>query len=221
MSPYKHIDSDGKDIDLPVGKVVCVGRNYLQHIQELQNEVPTAPLLFIKPNTALSLLNQPIVIPKDLGCCDNELEIAVLIKTKLCCASIKDAEAAIWGVGLGLDLTLRDMQNILKKQGHPWERAKSFDNSCPMSDFVVKDKIKNLSNIGFSLQVNNVLRQQGNSQNMLFPILKLIVNISNTFTLLPGDIIMTGTPKGVAALSVGDRLTIELDGLLSISSCVA
>ena len=144
-----HIDSDGNKIDLPVGKVVCVGRNYLQHIKELKNEVPSQPLLFIKPSTALSRLNEPICIPKKLGHCHNELELAVLIKTSLCQASIQEVEAAIWGVGLGLDLTLRDVQNTLKKHGHPWERAKAFDCSCPMSQFVMLDNVETLSNIYF------------------------------------------------------------------------
>jgi 2-keto-4-pentenoate hydratase/2-oxohepta-3-ene-1,7-dioic acid hydratase in catechol pathway len=217
---YKHIDSDGKIIDLPVGKVVCVGRNYLQHIKELDNDVPSEPLLFIKPSTALSALNRPVVIPKNLGPCHNELEVAVLINSRLCQSSIKDAEAAIWGIGLGLDLTLRDVQSALKKQGHPWERAKAFDHSCPMSQFVVKDKMGPLSSIDFSLNVNDEVRQQGNSQEMLFSILKLLVNISNTFTLLPGDIVMSGTPKGVAALLVDDQLTIELNGHFSIRTYV-
>jgi 2-keto-4-pentenoate hydratase/2-oxohepta-3-ene-1,7-dioic acid hydratase in catechol pathway len=217
---YKHIDIDGKTIDLPVGKVVCVGRNYLQHIKELDNDVPSEPLLFIKPSTALSALNRPVVIPKNLGPCHNELEVAVLINSRLCHSSIKDAEAAIWGIGLGLDLTLRDVQSALKKQGYPWERAKAFDHSCPMSQFVVKDKMGPLSSIDFSLNVNDEIRQQGNSQEMLFPILKLLVNISNTFTLLPGDIVMTGTPTGVAALLVDDQLTIELNGHFSIRTIV-
>lgn len=220
MFEYKHIDSDGKKIDLPVGKVVCVGRNYLQHIKELDNDVPTEPLLFNKPSTALSPLNEPVVIPKSLGPCHYELEVAVLIKDRLCKPSIKEAEAGIWGVGLGLDLTLRDVQSALKKQGHPWERAKAFDRSCPMSQFVFKDQVKKLSNIDFSLSVNNEIRQQGNSQEMLFPILKLLVNISTTFTLLPGDIVMTGTPKGVAPLLVDDLITIELNGHFSIRSHV-
>jgi 2-keto-4-pentenoate hydratase/2-oxohepta-3-ene-1,7-dioic acid hydratase in catechol pathway len=217
---YKHIDIDGKTIDLPVGKVVCVGRNYLQHIKELDNDVPSEPLLFIKPSTALSALNRPVLIPKNLGPCHNELEVAVLINSRLCHSSIKDAEAAIWGIGLGLDLTLRDVQSALKKQGYPWERAKAFDHSCPMSQFVVKDKMGPLSSIDFSLNVNDAIRQQGNSQEMLFPILKLLVNISNTFTLLPGDIVMTGTPTGVAALLVDDQLTIELNGHFSIRTIV-
>jgi 2-keto-4-pentenoate hydratase/2-oxohepta-3-ene-1,7-dioic acid hydratase in catechol pathway len=215
-----HIDSDGNKIDLPVGKAVCVGRNYLQHIKELKNEVPSQPLLFIKPSTALSPLNEPIRIPKKSGHCHNELELAVLIKTSLCQASIQEVEAAIWGVGLGLDLTLRDVQNTLKKHGHPWERAKAFDCSCPMSQFVMLDNVETLSNIEFCLSVNSDIRQQGNSQGMLFPVLELLVDISNTFTILPGDIVMTGTPEGVAALSVGDQLKIELNGHFSVRTCV-
>jgi len=220
MFEYRHIDSGGNKIELPVGKVVCVGRNYLQHIKELENDVPSEPLLFIKPSTALSALNQPIVIPKNLGPCHNELELAVLINNTLCKASVLEVEAAIWGIGVGLDLTLRDVQSALKKQGHPWERAKAFDRSCPMSHFVIKDKVEKLSNIDFSLRVNNKIRQRGNSQDMLFPIFKLLVNISNTFTLLPGDIVMTGTPKGVAPLSIGDQLTIEMKGHFSVRTCV-
>jgi 2-keto-4-pentenoate hydratase/2-oxohepta-3-ene-1,7-dioic acid hydratase in catechol pathway len=220
MFEYKHIDNDGNNIELPVGKVVCVGRNYLQHIKELQNEVPSEPLLFIKPSMALSGLNNPVVIPKNMGPCHNELELTVLIKSTLCQATVQEVKAAIWGVGLGLDLTLRDVQSSLKKQGHPWERAKAFDRSCPMSQFVIKKQVEKLTNIDFSLSVNNEIRQQGNSQDMLFPIFKLLMNISNTFTLLPGDIVMTGTPKGVAPLSIGDQLTIELNGHFSVSTYV-
>ena len=220
MFEYKHIDNDGNNVDLPVGKVVCVGRNYLQHIKELENQVPTEPLLFNKPSTALSALNKPIVLSRNLGSCHYELEVAILIKTQLSQSSIKDAEDAIWGVGLGLDLTLRDVQSALKKQGHPWERAKSFDTSCPMSQFIAIGQVETLSDIDFSLSINNEVRQHGNSQNMLFPILELLVNISHAFTLLPGDIVMTGTPKGVAALSVDDQLLVELNGHFSVSTYV-
>lgn len=220
MFEYQHIDSEGKSIDLPVGKIVCVGRNYLQHINELNNAVPSMPLLFIKPTTALCELTQSVVIPKNLGPCHNELEIAVLIKKPLSKATTQEITAAIWGVGLGLDLTLRDVQTALKNQGHPWERAKAFDSSCPMSQFVNINEVEKLTALDFSLRVNNELRQLGNSQDMLFSILELVANISNTFTLLPGDIVMTGTPKGVAPLSVGDELEIELKGHFSIETDV-
>ncbi|WP_299071672.1 fumarylacetoacetate hydrolase family protein [uncultured Paraglaciecola sp.] len=220
MFDYKHIDNDGQNIDLPLGKVVCVGRNYLQHIKELENDIPSEPLLFIKPSTSLAILHRSVVLPKNLGPCHNELEIAVLIKSPLSQASLQVAAQAIWGIGLGLDLTLREVQGRLKKQGQPWERAKAFDLSCPMSQFVAKEKVKDLCNITFSLQVNNSLRQHGNSQAMLFPILELLANISQTFSLLPGDIVMTGTPKGVAALSSDDQLEVELDGHFRVNTTV-
>ncbi|MEP1446989.1 MAG: fumarylacetoacetate hydrolase family protein [Paraglaciecola sp.] len=220
MFEYQHIDSEGNSIDLPVGKIVCVGRNYLQHINELDNAVPSAPLLFIKPTTALCELGQSVVIPKNLGPCHNELEIAVLIKKPLSKVTSQEVAAAIWGIGLGLDLTLRDVQTALKKQGHPWERAKAFDLSCPMSQFVDVNKVENFTDLDFSLHVNNELRQLGNSQDMLFSIVELLANISNTFTLLPGDIVMTGTPKGVAPLAVGDALNIELKAHFSIETDV-
>jgi 2-keto-4-pentenoate hydratase/2-oxohepta-3-ene-1,7-dioic acid hydratase in catechol pathway len=217
---YKHLDGDGNNIELPVGKVVCVGRNYLQHIKELKNSVPSEPLLFNKPSTALTALSKPIVLPKGLGSCHHELEIAILINTRLSQSSIKTAEAGIWGVGLGLDLTLRDVQSALKKQGHPWERAKSFDASCPMSPFIGIGQIATLSALDFSLSINNQVRQHGNSRNMLFPILELLVNISHAFTLLPGDIVLTGTPQGVAALSADDQLLIELNEHFSVRTYV-
>jgi 2-keto-4-pentenoate hydratase/2-oxohepta-3-ene-1,7-dioic acid hydratase in catechol pathway len=217
---YQHVDSAANKIDLPIGKVVCVGRNYLMHIKELDNTVPSEPLLFIKPSTALSALHKPVFIPKNLGECHNELEVAVLIHKPLKHGTLAQAKDAIWGVGLGLDLTLRDIQNSAKKQGYPWERAKAFDGSCPVSAFIPSQKIDNLANLSFSLRVNNEIRQQGNSQDMLIPILELLVNISETFTLLPGDIVMTGTPQGVAALAENDSLTAELAGYLSVSTLV-
>jgi 2-keto-4-pentenoate hydratase/2-oxohepta-3-ene-1,7-dioic acid hydratase in catechol pathway len=121
---------------------------------------------------------------------------------------------------LGLDLTLRDVQSALKKQGHPWERAKSFDASCPMSPFIGIGQIATLSALDFSLSINNQVRQHGNSRNMLFPILELLVNISHAFTLLPGDIVLTGTPQGVAALSADDQLLIELNEHFSVRTYV-
>ncbi|MGY0581893.1 MAG: fumarylacetoacetate hydrolase family protein [Paraglaciecola chathamensis] len=217
---YQHHYDDGRLIDLPVGKVVCVGRNYLEHIQELNNEVPEQPLLFIKPNTALCDVQQPIAIPKDKGSCHNELEIAILIGKQLTDCDDDTAKRSIHGVGLGLDLTLREVQDALKAKGQPWERAKGFDASCPISPFVPIDKIAIERIIEFSLSVNNKVRQQGNSANMMHKISSLIVDISKNFTLLPGDIVLTGTPKGVGPLMDGDELSLVLKGHLSIKTKV-
>ena len=220
MTDYVHVDSEGNTIPLPVGKVVCVGRNYLKHIQELNNEVPTEPLLFMKPATALCSLNKPVAIPKGMGACHNELEVAVLINASLTHATSQQAEAAIWGVGLGLDLTLRDVQSRLKKQGHPWERAKAFDNSCPISQFVGKQRVDNYTYLNFSLLVDGNLRQSGNTKQMMIPILNLLVEISKSFTLLPGDIVMTGTPEGVGPLSIHEKLVVKLEEHFSVNTYV-
>jgi 2-keto-4-pentenoate hydratase/2-oxohepta-3-ene-1,7-dioic acid hydratase in catechol pathway len=213
-----HTGKFGQNIDLPIGKVVCVGRNYMLHIKELNNEVPQQPILFMKPATALCSLAEPVVIPQDLGECHNETEVAILIKQTLSCASVEQTQQAIWGVGLGLDLTLRDVQSTLKSKGHPWERAKAFDGSCPMSKFIPITEFSDLNDVEFNLFVNNELRQQGNTSDMMISILDLLVEITKQFTLLPGDIVMTGTPKGVASLNPGDELTVELADVFSVSS---
>lgn len=221
---YQHLDIQGNPISLPAGKVVCVGRNYLDHIQELKNEVPQQALLFIKPSTSLCSLSKPILIPKNLGSCHNELEIAVLIQRPLCKATPEQVAEAVWGFGLALDLTLREVQDKLKATGQPWERAKAFDASCPMSGFVALTEIgcepKNWQRLRFGLKVNDEVRQQGDSANMMRDIVSLLVEITEQFTLLPGDIVITGTPKGVGPLQVGDKLSIYLTNHFSIESRV-
>jgi 2-keto-4-pentenoate hydratase/2-oxohepta-3-ene-1,7-dioic acid hydratase in catechol pathway len=217
---YVHREWDGQQIDLPAGKVVCVGRNYLMHIKELNNAVPTRPLLFIKPSTSLVAFSETLFIPDNQGECHNEVELAVLITKPLKKAGPEQVEQAIWGYGVALDLTLRDLQDELKRQGHPWERAKAFDGSCPISPFVAKAQVKQQQDLHFSLLVNGQVRQQGHSQDMLVSINNLLSEISQTFTLLPGDIVLTGTPKGVAALQQNDRLDIRFEDFFSIATRV-
>jgi 2-keto-4-pentenoate hydratase/2-oxohepta-3-ene-1,7-dioic acid hydratase in catechol pathway len=217
---YQHLDIKGNVIALPAGKVVCVGRNYLDHIEELNNTVPDEALLFIKPTTALCCVTEPLVLPSGLGSCHNELEIAVLIKNRLTKAEPAEIKSAIWGYGLALDLTLRDVQDKLKAKGQPWERAKAFDLSCPVSGFVSADKISDPQQLSFSLRVNKQIRQQGNSAFMLHAIEQLILEVSNIFTLLPGDVVLTGTPKGVGPLGSGDQLTLSLLGYFSLETDV-
>jgi 2-keto-4-pentenoate hydratase/2-oxohepta-3-ene-1,7-dioic acid hydratase in catechol pathway len=218
--PYQHLELNAKAIDLPLGKIVCVGRNYLDHIQELNNEVPDQALLFMKPNTALRYLSSPVSVPKNLGTCHYELEIAVLLNRPLQNANLEQAWNAVWGYGLALDLTLRDLQNNLKSKGYPWERAKSFDASCPISPFIARSQFLENQPLQFTLQINDDIRQQGSSENMMRDIAKLIVEISHSFTLLPGDIVLTGTPKGVGALQVDDKLIVSLAGHFSLETRV-
>jgi 2-keto-4-pentenoate hydratase/2-oxohepta-3-ene-1,7-dioic acid hydratase in catechol pathway len=208
---------NGDDFPHPLGKIICVGRNYAEHAKELNNPVPTSPVLFIKPSTAAVCMEQPFTIPEQQGRCDHELEMTVLIAQPLKNASLEQAKAAIAGLGMGLDLTLREVQEGLKQKAHPWERAKAFDGSCPMSKFVAYDG-RNLQTIELELWRNDHLQQRGNSQDMLFPVLELLVEISENFTLLPGDVVLTGTPAGVGPLYRGDKLKARLDDLLSVET---
>ncbi|MBV1888717.1 MAG: fumarylacetoacetate hydrolase family protein [Proteobacteria bacterium] len=211
MPEYQHRWLNGEAINLPAGKVVCVGRNYAAHAKELNNPIPEKPILFIKPSTALIPLSEPIPLREDQGGCHYEAEIALLIGKPLKNASPKQASQAIKATGIALDLTLRDLQTQLKKESHPWEIAKGFDGACPISEWIPVPELNPLDEIGLQLSINNEIRQQGNSCNMLTPIPQLLAYMSSHFTLKPGDIVLTGTPAGVGALNQGDQLELILD----------
>ena len=210
MMKYQHHNSDGTPIELPSGKVVCVGRNYAEHARELNNPVPTTPLLFIKPATALADLRQPIRLDPERGATHFETELTVLINLPLTRATPEQAEAAIGAIGLGLDLTLRELQSELKAKGHPWELAKAFDGSCPVSPLVPIDQIDDINDCQLQLEINGEVRQSGSARQMITPITELLVYISRHFTLLPGDLVLTGTPAGVGQLQAGQRLELRL-----------
>lgn len=209
ITAYQHI-LNGETLDLPLGKVVCVGRNYAAHARELNNPVPTTPILFIKPATAVVPFAGEIAIPKQQGECHHELEMSVLIGKPLRHASEAEAQAAIKGFGLGLDLTLRDLQAKLKEKSHPWEVAKSFDGACPLSAFVPAAALSDPLHTELSLQMNGSARQQGTTADMITPLYELLAYMSRYFTLLPGDVVLTGTPAGVGPLQVGDQLVAQL-----------
>ena len=215
---YKHRWISGDRIDLPAGKVVCVGRNYAAHIAELNNPVPEEPVLFIKPLTALTRLDKPFPLPRNRGEVHFETEIALLIDKPLSNASVEEAEEAVLAVGIGLDLTLRELQGQQKQKGLPWEVAKAFDNSCPLSGFVARSYCPKLDDIEFRFRVNGALKQHGQSARMLTPVTKLLSYISEHFTLLPGDVVLTGTPEGVGALHPNDQLEVELDSLFTVAT---
>jgi len=207
---YQHRYADNTPCALPVGKVVCVGRNYAEHAKELGNAVPAEPILFIKPRTAVTSLLQPVRVPPGQGACHFETEIALLIGSTLTQADEDTAREAIAGIGLGLDLTLREVQDALKAKGLPWEKAKAFDGACPLSPFVRPAPVADLANLRLRLQVNGENRQDGNSSDMLTPVLPLLVYMSRHFTLEPGDVVMTGTPRGVGPLLAGDAVRVTL-----------
>ncbi|MGB0664592.1 MAG: fumarylacetoacetate hydrolase family protein [Pontibacterium sp.] len=217
---YQHC-LNGSPVDLPVGKIVCVGRNYAEHAAELNNPVPTEPLLFIKPSTCLVPMAEPVTLPQGRGDVHYETEMALLIGEQLTNASEAEVKEAILGVGIALDLTLRGLQSQLKEKGHPWERAKSFDGACPMSDFVPLAMVGDLRDQQLKLSINGEIKQNGNSKDMLNPVVPLIAHISTQFTLLPGDIVITGTPVGVGTLASGDALSLSLGDVIELNTEVA
>ncbi|HHZ8502960.1 TPA: fumarylacetoacetate hydrolase family protein [Morganella morganii] len=208
---YQHRDWQGALLDFPVGKVVCVGLNYAKHVAEMKSQASAEPLLFIKPETALCDLRQPVAIPKEFGEVHHETELAVLIGAPLKQASEDRCARAIAGFGVALDLTLRDVQMKLKAAGQPWEKSKAFDGAAPVSGFIPVNEFPDPQNVTLSLTVNNELRQQGNTREMLTPVIPLISYMSRYFTLRPGDIILTGTPEGVGPLVSGDMLKISVN----------
>ena len=195
-----------------IGKVVCVGRNYAAHAEELGNEVPKAPILFMKPASSVVSIRQGVVRPNPAlyGETHYEAELCVQLAADLSSATIEEAKQAIGGVTLGLDLTLRELQAELKEKGHPWERAKCFDGACVLGDWLDPQVFGDFTDIHYQLTINNALTQDGNSALMLFPVYELLVNISHAFSLQAGDVIMTGTPSGVGALQTGDQLSLKL-----------
>lgn len=194
-------------------KIVCVGRSYADHAKELGNAVPDQPVLFIKPPSSLIPLSQAISWNPAWGNCHHECELSLRIDRPLKGETdpIKAIEA-IGAVTLGLDLTLRDLQDALKNKGQPWERAKAFDGSCVLADWVDVSEVSDWTNIHYSLEVNDVVRQQGNTGLLIFEIGALLAEISQVFSLEVGDVVMTGTPAGVAALNAGDQLKMTLKG---------
>ncbi len=190
-------------------KIFCIGRNYVDHAKELNNQVPKQPLVFMKPPTALLRNNDPFYIPEFSEDVHYELELVLKIKKNgkyIQPAFTKDYYESI---ALGIDFTARDLQSKLKEKGHPWEIAKGFDNSAALSSFV---NLPTEENIKFQLFKNDVLVQDGSSQDMIFNFDTLIVHISKFFTLQQGDLIYTGTPAGVGPVSIGDHLVGTLQG---------
>ena len=203
----------GQPRPVPVGKIVCVARNYAEHARELGNPVPERAVLFIKPASAILADGGTVVIPSYGSDCHHELELAVLIGR-----SGKDIPRAaaldhVAGYGVALDLTLRDVQADLKAKGLPWEIAKGFDTACPLSTFVPAAQVADPQQLTLRLRVNGELRQDGTTAAMLRPVAQLISEASGYFTLEASDILLTGTPAGVGPLRSGDRVEGEIDGV--------
>lgn len=207
---YQHRNWQGALLDVPAGKVVCVGSNYAGHIKEMGSAVPKEPVVFMKPETALCDIRQPLSIPQQYGEVHHEIELAILIGATLKQATEVHVAKAIMGYGVALDLTQRELQSTLKQAGQPWERAKAFDGSCPLSGFISAREFKqDPQAVTLELVINGEVRQSGTTADMIHQILPLIAWMSHTFTLRAGDVILTGTPEGVGPLSSGDHLDIS------------
>ena len=192
-------------------KILCVGRNYADHVLELSNEQPDDPVIFLKPETAIPLKNEPFFYPDFSK--DVHYEVEILVKINRVGKNIDEKFAHKYydEIGVGIDFTARDVQSKLKAKGLPWELAKAFNGSAPISTFVPKTDFPDLNNVNFRLDLNGEIRQQGNTNLMLFKIDYLISFVSRYFLLQKGDILFTGTPKGVGPVQIGDTLTAYIE----------
>jgi 2-keto-4-pentenoate hydratase/2-oxohepta-3-ene-1,7-dioic acid hydratase in catechol pathway len=200
-------------------KIICIGRNYAEHIAELENERPTDPVIFLKPDTAILVKKQPFFIPDFSNDIHYEVEVLVKINKVGKYIDRKFAHKYYNEIGLGIDFTARDLQASLKEKGLPWEKAKAFDGSAVIGDWIPVDQIKDVNAIEFSLKKNENIVQIGNTSLMLWKIDELIEFISKYFTLKIGDVIFTGTPAGVGKVEPNDRLAgyIEDKQMFSIT----
>lgn len=193
-------------------KLICIGRNYTEHIAELNNEKSEHPVVFMKPDTSILLKKMPFVIPSFSNEIHHEVEVLVKINKIGKHIDSKFAHKYYDEIGLGIDFTARDLQNALKEKSLPWEKAKAFDGAAVVGDWLNKAMFQNIDHLSFSLIKNGDIVQQGKTSQMLWKIDELIAYVSQYFTLKIGDIIFTGTPSGVGPVSSGDRLEGELEG---------
>ncbi len=204
--------------DYRVGKIICLARNYAEHARELGNEVPDRPVFFMKPASSIIGPGGTVIIPGYSRECHHEVELAVLIGRRGKDIPMSNAMTHVAGYGVGIDLTLRDVQNELKKKGLPWEIAKGFDTACPLGEFVPAGAVADPHALEIWLRVNGEIRQNSTTGLMLRRIPEIIREVSAVFTLEEGDVILTGTPAGVGPVKSGDQMEagIEKVGTLEV-----
>ena len=199
-----------------IGKIICIGRNYAEHARELGNELPEKPVLFLKPASALIHSGGEIIHPDYGNDLHHEVELVLLIGETIKNASKVEAEKAIIAYGVGLDMTLRDVQDGLKKKGHPWTLAKCFDTSAAISDFVLKKDYQLNLNEKLELKVNGIVKQNDTLKSMIFNLSQIVEYISSVMTLEKGDLIFTGTPAGVSKVKKEDKLEAKLGNIAEL-----
>ena len=187
-------------------KIIAIGRNYAEHIEELNNERPSSPVVFLKPDTALLKNNAPFYHPEFSKNIHHEAELVLKVSKEGKYIQKQFSHRYFDEIGIGIDFTARDLQDQCKSKGLPWEIAKAFNNSAPIGGFLPVSEFKDLSDIDFHLLINGELRQKGNTSMMLFDFDSIIAYVSQFFTLKKGDLIFTGTPAGVGKVSIGDHL---------------
>jgi len=193
-------------------KIICIGRNYVAHAKELNNEVPSTPVFFMKPDSALVISNRPFFYPDFSNDVHHELELVIRIDRLGRSIEEQYADRYFSEIGLGVDFTARDLQAKQKEKGLPWEIAKGFDYSAPISEFFPVEKYKDIHKLSFNLDINGKTVQDGNSSLMIFSYEKIISYVSRFMTLKTGDLIFTGTPAGVGPVAINDRLEAYLEG---------
>ena len=208
------------DSIIKVGKIICVGQNYRKHIVELDSVKSKTPLLFMKPSTAILPEGRAINLPRFSQEVHHEVELALLIGKNAKNISSKKWKNYVNGVGVALDLTLRDLQKEAKRYGYPWTISKGFDGSCPLSTFIPIESVKDVQDLKIQLYINNNLRQEGSTKDMIWPVGELLAFITKIFTLEYGDIVLTGTPDGVGKLNSGDRVNASISEIGSMQFVV-
>jgi 2-keto-4-pentenoate hydratase/2-oxohepta-3-ene-1,7-dioic acid hydratase in catechol pathway len=208
-------------VSLPVGKILCLGRNYAEHVREMDAPLPESPVVFLKPATAIIHEGESIIIPPISNDVHHEVEMVIVIGTGGRDIAIPDAYNYIAGYAVGLDMTLRDVQADAKKKGLPWSIAKGFDTSAPVSLAVERERVTDPHNLMLSLRVNGRERQRSSTAKMIFRVDFLVSYLSSLFTLERGDLIYTGTPEGVGPVHAGDILEAELESVGTLRVGVA
>ncbi len=200
-------------------KIIAIGRNYAEHAKELNNPVPAVPVIFMKPDTAVLKDNKPFYHPEFSSDIHHEIELVLKVCKEGKHIAEKFASRYYEEIALGVDFTARDIQQKHKEKGLPWELAKAFDNSAPVSEFLTKTKFQDLENLHFRLDINGITVQTGNTRDLLFSFERIIAFVSQYITLKKGDLIFTGTPQGVAKVNIGDSLAgyLENEELLNFS----
>lgn len=197
-------------------KILCIGRNYVDHAKELSNPLPAEPVVFLKPETALLRTGRPFFIPGFANEFHHEVELVIRISRLGKNIEPKFAHRYYHEIGIGIDFTARDLQSSLKKKGLPWEKSKAFDSSAALSKFVPITNFKDVQNINFRLDINGETRQKGNSSLMIFSVDNIISHVSKYFTLKMGDLVYTGTPAGVGPVKIDDRLQLYIEDELML-----